>query len=85
MERVAEFHSQRGIARSHLADVNARLDRIKSVSKNFVERGFGHVQCVRETRLSAVLDKIDVKRLIGRHVNYRKNHNKQYARYGSAA
>ena len=85
MELVAEFHSQRGIARSHLADVNARLDQIKSVSKNFVERGFGHAQCVRETRLGAVLNKIDVNRLIRRDVNYRKNHNQQYARYGSAA
>ena len=85
MERVAEFHSQRGIARSHLADGDARLDRINSVSKNFVERGFGQAQCVRDTRLGAAFNTIEMNRLIGRDVNYRKNHNQQYARYGSAA
>jgi hypothetical protein len=81
MER-AEFHSQRGIAQSHLADGNAHLDRINSVSRNFMDR---HAQCVRETRLGDVLNQIDMNRLIRRDVNYRKNHNQQYARYGSAA
>ena len=85
MELVAEFHSQRGSARSHLANVNVRLDRTNSVSKNFIERGFDPAQYVGETRLGAVLTKIDMNRLIGRDVNYRKNHNQQYARYGSAA
>jgi hypothetical protein len=82
MEQVAELNSQLVIARSHIAQAKAHLDRINSVLKDIVEHASGHAQSVCDNLLGVVLNKADMN-IFGRYVIHRENYYyNKHARYG---
>jgi hypothetical protein len=84
MERVAELNSQLAVARAHIAQANARLNRINSAHKNIVEHAFGHAQSVCHNLFGVVLNTVDMN-VFSRYASHRENYyyKKHNGRYGS--